>query len=50
MVVLLTVSATGGTPPYTGVGTVKPAGTHTFTVTDSLGVTGSITITQPAPV
>ncbi|MDT8325390.1 MAG: hypothetical protein RRA94_14855, partial [Bacteroidota bacterium] len=29
------VAATGGTPPYTGVGTYsKSAGTHTFTVTD----------------
>jgi hypothetical protein len=46
----VTVSATGGTSPYTGTGTfVRSAGTYTFTVTDANGCTGSqtITITQP---
>ena len=45
------VSASGGTPPYTGTGTFsKAAGTHTFTVTDANGCTesSSLTITQPS--
>jgi hypothetical protein len=34
----ITIGATGGTPPYTGVGTfVRPAGTYSFIVTDSNG-------------
>ncbi len=47
----VTVSATGGTPGYTGTGTfTKAAGTYTFTVTDSKGCKGTktITISQPA--
>jgi hypothetical protein len=46
----VTVTATGGTPPYTGVGTFsRPAGIHTFTVTDDNGCTEtvSLTITEP---
>ena len=45
------VSASGGTAPYTGIGTfIKSAGTHEFSVTDSTGVsvTKSIIISQPA--
>jgi hypothetical protein len=44
------ISATGGTPPYTGTGPFsRPAGTYTFTVTDANGCTAqvSITITEP---
>ncbi|MCB2206566.1 hypothetical protein KQI65_17620 [bacterium] len=47
----VTVTATGGTAPYSGTGTFnKPAGTHTFTVTDANGCTSSssLTITEPA--
>ncbi|MCB2206310.1 hypothetical protein KQI65_16320 [bacterium] len=47
------VSATGGTPPYTGTGTFTlTAGTHTFTVTDAKGCTAStsLTLTEPASV
>jgi hypothetical protein len=48
---IVTVSATGGTPPYTGTGTfTRGAGTYTFTVTDANGCvasSGAITITQP---
>ena len=46
----VTVTATGGTPPYSGTGTyVKPAGTHVFVVTDARGctATATVTITQP---
>jgi hypothetical protein len=46
----VTVSATGGTPPYTGTGTfTRAAGTWTFTVTDaaSTSIPTTITITQP---
>ncbi len=46
----VTVSATGGTSPYTGTGTfVRSAGTYTFTVTDANGCTGSQTITITNP-
>lgn len=44
------VSATGGTPPYSGTGTFTVgAGTYTYTVTDVNGITynNTITITQP---
>ncbi|MFZ7113900.1 MAG: T9SS type A sorting domain-containing protein, partial [Bacteroidota bacterium] len=47
----VTVSATGGTAPYTGTGTfTETAGTYTYTVTDANGCTATttITITQPA--
>jgi hypothetical protein len=46
----VTVTASGGTAPYTGTGRFsKLAGTHTFTILDSNGVSRSstITITQP---
>ena len=46
----VTVSATGGTAPYTGTGTfTRSAGTYSFTVTDANGCTSStgITITEP---
>src|SRR5205807_43108 len=45
-----TISATGGTPPYTGTGTFsQAAGSHTYTVTDANGcsATVSVTVTQP---
>ncbi len=47
----VTVTATGGTAPYTGTGTFKViAGTYTYTVRDAAGATSSstITITRPA--
>ncbi|MEO6670308.1 MAG: T9SS type A sorting domain-containing protein [Ferruginibacter sp.] len=47
----VTVSATGGTAPYTGTGSfTRSAGTYTFTVTDSRGCTATttVTITEPA--
>jgi hypothetical protein len=47
----VTVSATGGTAPYTGTGTfTKTAGTYNYTVTDAAGgsATASVTISQPA--
>src|SRR4030095_8766083 len=46
----ITISASGGTAPYTGTGTfARPAGTFNFTVTDNNGCTDSVTttITQP---
>ncbi|MCZ7555975.1 MAG: hypothetical protein M5R41_06185 [Bacteroidia bacterium] len=49
----VTVSATGGTPPYSGIGNFsRPAGTHIFVVTDANGCEDStiITITQPPPI
>jgi hypothetical protein len=46
----VTVSATGGTPPYTGAGTFTVgAGTYTYKVTDSKGNYGVITITITEP-
>ena len=48
----VTVSATGGTAPYTGTGVFTvPAGTYNYTVTDSKGCTKlvSVTITNPSP-
>ena len=47
----VTVSATGGTAPYTGTGNYSlPAGTYGFNVIDSNGNSDStyITVTQPA--
>ncbi|MBI1840676.1 MAG: putative Ig domain-containing protein, partial [Verrucomicrobia bacterium] len=49
----VTVSASGGTGPYTGTGTFnRKAGTYTFTVTDANGCTGmaSVTITEPSAI
>ena len=46
----VTVSATGGTSPYTGEGTFTvSAGTHNYSVSDALGCLGStsITVTEP---
>ena len=46
----VTVSATGGTAPYTGTGTfTRTAGAYTYTVTDANGCTSTTTgtITQP---
>ena len=46
----VTVTATGGTTPYGGIGTYTvPAGTHSYTVTDTNGCTAttSITVTEP---
>ena len=48
----VTVTATGGTAPYTGTGTfTQSAGTVVYTVTDANGCisTKSVTITQPTP-
>ena len=47
----ITVSATGGTAPYTGAGTFSQnAGTQVYTVTDANGCTAAttVTVTQPA--
>ena len=49
----ITVSATGGTVPYTGIGLLTGyAGTYTYTVTDATGAlaTTTITITQPVSI
>src|SRR5204862_1199 len=50
----VTVSATGGTSPYTGTGPQTPlqAGTYSYTVTDANGCTASTTgdITEPSAV
>ena len=46
----ITITASGGTPPYTGTGTFKRTlGTYTFTVTDSLGCTASTQVTVSGP-
>ena len=48
---IVSVSATGGQAPYTGIGTFTlPAGTYNFTVTDSFNVSSvtSITISEPS--
>ena len=49
----VTVSATGGTPPYQGTGSFSvPAGTYSYTVTDANSCTATTTreITQPSAV
>ena len=49
----VTVTATGGTAPYTGTGTFNViAGSYTYTVTDAVGSvkTTTITITQPTAI
>jgi gliding motility-associated-like protein len=46
------VTATGGTTPYTGIGTYTvTAGTYSYMVTDAHGCTGNttITVTEPTP-
>ncbi len=48
---IITISGSGGTAPYTGIGTFsRTAGTYSFTVTDANGCTGtvSVTINNPA--
>lgn len=46
----ITVTATGGIPPYTGTGRFNvSAGTYTYTVKDLRGVTASATITAVQP-
>ena len=50
---IVTVSATGGTPGYTGTGTFSvPAGPYSYTVTDANGCTATTsgTITEPTAV
>jgi len=47
------VNASGGTPPYSGTGTfTRPAGVHSFTVTDSKGCSAVLSkvLTQPAQI
>ncbi|MCD6017054.1 MAG: hypothetical protein K0S53_175 [Bacteroidetes bacterium] len=49
---VITVSAAGGTPAYSGTGTFTvTAGTYSYSVTDANGCvkTTSLTVTQPAP-
>jgi len=49
----VTVSASGGTPPYIGTGTYTvSAGTHTYTVTDANGCSVDVTVVvdQPAQI
>ncbi|MDG1333568.1 MAG: T9SS type A sorting domain-containing protein, partial [Crocinitomicaceae bacterium] len=46
----ITVTATGGTAPYTGnITYTESAGTYTYTVTDSKGCTSDVTITVTEP-
>ena len=46
----MTVSATGGTAPYTGTGTAsRSAGTYSYTVTDHNGCTATTTGNIPQP-
>jgi hypothetical protein len=48
---IITLTATGGTGPITGLGvyTVSVGGTHTYTVQDSVGCTVQAFITVPVP-
>jgi hypothetical protein len=49
----VTVTAAGGTAPYTGTGTFTvTAGTYSYTVTDANGCTATttVTITEPLPI
>ncbi len=49
----ITVTATGGTAPYTGTGTFTvTAGTYTYTIIDATGniATKTITVSQPAAI
>ena len=46
----VTVSATGGTAPYTGTGTLsETAGTYSYVVTDANGCSETVTITVTEP-
>jgi hypothetical protein len=46
----VTVTASGGTAPYTGTGTFnEEAGTYTYTISDANGCTASTTITLTEP-
>src|SRR5207237_7353634 len=47
----VTISATGGTPGYTGTGSFEGvgAGSHTYTVTDANGCTSDTTVELSAP-
>ncbi|MGC9331023.1 MAG: beta strand repeat-containing protein, partial [Bacteroidales bacterium] len=46
----ITVTASGGTSPYTGTGTfTETAGTYTYTVTDDNGCTDDVSITVSEP-
>jgi hypothetical protein len=46
----VTISATGGTPSYTGTGTFqRGVGSHTYTVTDANGCTSNVTVTLTEP-
>ncbi|MDY0140690.1 MAG: gliding motility-associated C-terminal domain-containing protein [Bacteroidales bacterium] len=46
----VTISAIGGTTPYTGTGTFTVnAGTHNYTVTDANGCTDNVSVTIPEP-
>src|SRR6185436_14864470 len=46
----VTVSATGGSAPYTGTGTfTRPAGTYIFTVADAKGCSKNTTVTISEP-
>jgi hypothetical protein len=50
---VVTVSGSGGAAPYSGTGSfIRPAGLHTFTVTDANGCSDNVTIniSQPSPV
>jgi len=49
----VSVTASGGTAPYTGTGTFTiSAGTYTYTITDAAGATKTVTITigEPTPI
>ncbi|CAN5501137.1 hypothetical protein BH10BAC2_BH10BAC2_28630 [soil metagenome] len=46
----VTITAAGGTAPYTGTGNfIEPAGTYTYTVTDAIGATSTVTVTVNDP-
>lgn len=47
----VTVSATGGTPPYTGTGSfTRGGGSYSYTVTDNVGATSTTTGSIPQPI
>src|SRR6185295_9201385 len=46
----VTVSASGGTPPYSGTGSfTRTAGSYSFTVTDNNGCTAATSVTIKEP-